>query len=438
MRKYFQKHIRLFVAVLVGIAGAYLSRNLVGATSIGWMRVYHPSDFKNAGMADVLEFYLNLRIPIPPILSFAEILSTWYLGNSQLITVFGYRFCMVGSFLLAVHIAGGSLRKFFLSSMFAVVMINGVTRLHSGNPQLYDIYFPMFVILYFYFVRRAMSGLETKWGRAWLFLGGFWLSMAELTRPFFFLIVLLLVPATFYKLYLLRRGQQFVYFAIPIIMLSGLWHLHMAVSFGQATWTNHSGYNLQRGWDHVPIPAEIVEKDNAPLGPRRLPNLNTAEHTTNNYERQKAIITNLVRSPFENRLFQHGMSHMVEMLKPRTNMGGRENIRMPFYERSANIATIFLLVNMFIILTYLVMLPLDWRSQVTSNRNWQVVTAVLCLLILGIGESGEEMRFFISVLPLFSAMPESAVVWKEYQILARRRYQHLVYVGRKLGFANRK
>jgi hypothetical protein len=71
--------------------------------------------------------------------------------------------------------------------------------------------------------------------------------MAELSRPF----VILILPVWLVGGYQVLRGLPWRYhaaFVVPIVIISGVWHINLLVEHGQITATNHSGYNLSRAW----------------------------------------------------------------------------------------------------------------------------------------------------------------------------------------------
>ena len=49
-----------------------------------------------------------------------------------------------------------------------------------------------------------------------------------------------------------RRGLALAAFLLPVVVLSGGWHLHLYLAHDhQIAWTNISGYNLQRAWEDL-------------------------------------------------------------------------------------------------------------------------------------------------------------------------------------------
>ena len=78
------------------------------------------------------------------------------------------------------------------------------------------------------------------------------LALLELTRPFMIFLLPLFLVVEWHRIYLHapRRQSALAAFLLPVVVLSGGWHLHLFLAHDhQIAWTNISGYNLQRAWE---------------------------------------------------------------------------------------------------------------------------------------------------------------------------------------------
>ncbi len=176
------------------------------------------------------------------------------------------------------------LTSFFLSLYLfykAILII-----IHPINPYNYDIFFPIiFYVVYCSFKichQSFFENFQTVCGRLFfLWILSFYdrvdspLCYADVTNYSWRCICQIL------RTHQIKNG--FLIFLLPLIVFSGGWHLHLqAIFHRQFLSSNHSGFNLQRAWPHIPMPILIEEFQNHPIKPGRWENLNTPEH----YEKQ--------------------------------------------------------------------------------------------------------------------------------------------------------
>src|SRR3954467_2912108 len=92
---------RRHVALLtVAVAGLWLVHSAHAVPAITWMNVYEPKDVRT--LRDLIRFIHDLRVPIPPVIAAAEVLSWQWTGSTALVTDYGYRIPAVGDYPLAV------------------------------------------------------------------------------------------------------------------------------------------------------------------------------------------------------------------------------------------------------------------------------------------------------------------------------------------------
>ena len=225
--------------------------------------------------------------------------------------------------------------------------------------------------------------------------------MTELTRPFvFYLLPLLLLGA-----YQSFRGLSRKYlccFLAPVVLLSGGWHLHLAVHDGQMIWSNHSGFNLRRAWPKVALPPLIPESHNQPVAEGRGENINTAEHAENSARVQKAVVQFIVAHPLVS------ARHVLKML------GVFVGAEPAIYGHHPKYWVLWLYRP----LVWLTIASIFWYTLslgvgffrhrfallgVPENMLILMTFAFICLM--AIGENGEQARFLNSVLPFLAALP---------------------------------
>ncbi|MCP4218314.1 MAG: hypothetical protein GY765_27000 [bacterium] len=397
----------LFFCIFVCIAGYFLVGDSTGSPATGWMKIFHASDFQNAG--DVFTYLKNLRVPIPPVLSLMEIIDYQVSGNMNFVLVFLYRFGMVLAYILALILASKTTKNLVFTFSLSIIFLWGTTYIHPPNPQVYDILLPFFLLLFLVFLKyAALEKLGTgKVAILLAVLSGFFLSMAELSRPYIIVIFPFLVAAAYFIL-AKKKKKMFLYFIIPVVLLSGTWHLKLLVFNGQVVSTNHSGFNLAKCWSQVELPKLKPEPGNAPLAPGRWANLNTAEHGENSKRVRGAILKYM--------FLEHPLNTAAHVLRRfRLMMGGPTKLYkyvpsqrygiVHIYKFLVMMASCWLLINVYRLLEICVK---DWRNILKIlilPENILIILTFFSFGVLSIGEAGEESRFVISLLPLLAVLP---------------------------------
>ena len=248
----------------------------------------------------------------------------------------------------------------------------------------------------------APGGEPADWRvGAWAFAAGLALTSAELTRPYFiYLLPVLLILAC---LALRPSGRRSVaLFLLPVILLSGSWHFHIARTQGQLAWTNHSGFNLQRGWSMVTPPPLVEEVGNTPLAPGRWINLNTAEHSENSRRLTAAVVDYIRANPVP------AMRHVIYRLREFMSMKTATYEFQPtqpgliIYRIAGWLGFLWLAAQS--VRAVVALFRRQWAAFLTPESQL-IAIAAASILVLSLGEAYEEARLVVTVLPLLAALP---------------------------------
>jgi 4-amino-4-deoxy-L-arabinose transferase-like glycosyltransferase len=394
--------------LLFCIFGGLLVRNSVAAPVSTWMHIYRPQDF--GSYSEIWYFLKSLRVPIPPVIGIVELVTYQVTGTTELVTQSLYRVGMVLSYLLVIYLSASSVNQVIASFLLSLIFLSGTVVIHPPNPQIYDILYPLTVLMFLWFLRRLLIPLPECMTWFLALATGFSLAMAELMRPFF----LFILPICIIGAYIVFRRlpvRYFVGFLFPIVMLSGVWHFHLAVSFGQLTWSNHSGFNLVRAWPMVEIPPLVAETQNAPLGPDedQWQNLNTAEHAENSRRLQAAVIHHIITHPINS--FNHMLLRVDILLSARTSIyqHNPESDILGLYKLAVRLASGYLLLNSVKLVVGVIYSGENPLLLLGIPDNLLIIITVGSVGFLAIGDSYEEARFLISILPLLATIPFTQV-----------------------------
>jgi hypothetical protein len=382
--------------------GLVVTSRSVGSPAIDWMNIYRATDFADWG--DLWQFLVELRTGISPIWAALEIVDSWFPDTS--ISVALYRSAMVGSYILAMLLFCRGRLLFFLTFITSVIFLWATVVIHKPNPQVVDIYLPFFILLSLYCLRAIRRYASRPRMQLWLcFMSGLLLSIAELTRPF----VLLILPFFLFAVYHWLKefgGRHFVVLIVPLLLLSGTWHTKLLVMHGQILSSNHGGYNLKRGWaGHVQSSPRLESEESHEIGIRgRWTNLNTEVHQRNSQRLGKATLAAMIRSPMAS--IQHGFHRLAHFLRPQTSLLGRhpDHFVLGPYAPAVWLTSGVLFLNFFAFLAYFIRRKPDWKL-LGDPSHLLMFFAVFNLLVVALGEAGEEARLLVSVLPFLAALP---------------------------------
>lgn len=368
------------------------------------MLIYAPSDFPT--IQSLFRFLWGLRVPIPPIISALEIIAYQITGSTELITGFVYRLAIVCSYLIALQMAGGSILRRVISFVVSLIFVWGTVEVHRANPQIYDVFYPFFLLLWLFFLRVSKSTPPDKSIRytSAAFLSGFFLSMAELSRPFVLLVLPILILGAIYFLGR-HRWRQIALMILPILLVSGTWHFHLWTIHRQILWSNHGGFNLSQAWPQVDISnIELVpEVNNKPIAEGRWNNINTEEHGINSRLISTEIFRYIVAHPESS--IRHSGLRLIHFLKDAAPI----HISSPPLLLLFNINVLFALIYLFTNFTALILYTLASKVKIhwlfNDIDNLLLLSAVSTAFMITFGSAVEESRMVFSILPLLAPIP---------------------------------
>lgn len=378
-----------------------------------WMHIYSFRDYTHW---DDIKIYLrDLRTGIPPVLSFLELHAWMRYCSIEWIIEDLYRYGIV----FAVLLPGFFGKKRFWSWLAAVglgwLMLESILIVHPGNPQLYDVLLPVFILLGFLYTRIS---LKTKWialGILPAIAGGFFFSMAELARPFMIALLPFLIAICGYQYFRAKRPWLFVAYLLPVLVFSGGWHLKLLkYNQGQIVWSNHGGTNLYRAW------TPLIDQDElkSQLQPEAPPlndygwawnNINTQIHAENSSARSQAVLQGIFNNP--SLAWKIFVQKVRIFTTPRTytyDYDPQDPI-LVWYRRGVRGLYYVLAI---LLLGCVVRGVRDWRFLL----SWDVGLLLTCFFLSFmpiIGESGEEARFIVAVLPFLMVTGLVALKWGE-------------------------
>lgn len=393
-----------WVAIIVWIfvdQGMELSSEHTAYSATYWMQIF---SFQDYGEPEAFQQYLlELRTGIPPLYSALEIYSfnTWQ-DNSWIFEDL-YQLGIISMCLLPLFFTRGKGILLIWGLLIAWIFFRAILIIHKGNPQYYDVLLPCCLLLYLLFSEASFSLRDWRVLPPVLgFLAGLCLGVAELSRPFMLALVPFLVGYSCFHYFKQKQYLSLLSFLFPLLILSGGWHAKLYVyNHGQIIWSNSSGTNLYRAWSHLvdneALALELKEEA-PPLLYGRWDNLNTQVHYENSQTRKKYVWQAIRKHP--GKALQRIWEKTLIFIQPQTDLYAHQ-------PRGTFVAVYKVLVKgLYLIFPFLVVLGIRDLIRDPStffSREWMVlfITGFLTFMPI-IGESGEEARFLISILPFLS------------------------------------
>ena len=385
------------------IIGINLVAGMDSIPSVGWMFMHHPDDFRDDSWAAIFDFLWGLRTGIPPFLAGLELVLVKMTGSAVWVTVYGYQMALISVYLLAMQLARSTPWRYGLSVLASGTFLYSTVLVHPGVPASYDVFFPLFFLLFVTSLRWATSEMKLHWAIFAAVLSGVFLALTELSRPF----VIYWTPVMLFAVWRMlgRDRRVWLGFLAPIVMISGLWHVHLYLDFGQLTFTNHAGANLARGWPQVEHAAPIDETRGVAVRPGRWFDRNTEVHTQNSRMLEKAVFKYWRDNPWASA--RHLVFRVRELLSAKTQLYSHAPQSWVFSLYGPMVWSMLGIMLGRVALWSLEACGrgkgIDWRVEGGAI----IVTGftLYCLLVLSIGEAGEEARLLISVLPMLAVCP---------------------------------
>ena len=398
--------IRVSIAYLI-VSGFLVIAGAGGQSALWWMYLYLPNEIP--GGWGLLEFLRDLRTGISPLLATLEVIAYQQTGSLSFVTEFLYRLGLVLAYLIAVNLFSRTLLSLVVSSGLSFVFIWVTTLIHPQNAVVYDVFFPFFTLSYFCFLILGTRFGDKSWGiSVSSALSGLSLTCLELTRPFILILLPLLILCSYRTLKRFGRKKLWLHF-LPLLLLSGGWHAKLYfLQDGQILWSNHTGVNLWRAW------GELVNRESGHLGfldpsynPEERANLNTQEQFEQSRAARNAVLAYVLRNPLA--ATGHSVKRLGVFFKPRTQiyeMRAPEHPILCLYRPAVWGSALFLFVQ-------LTQMFWSWaRSKDLGSlfvpSNAFLIFAASSIFILAVGESGEEARLLLSVLPFLASLPRRA------------------------------
>jgi hypothetical protein len=379
-----------------------------GESAIGWMGIFRYYDLSTG--RDALDFFRDLRVPIPPNLAAIEFVDYQLTGDISFATGVLYHAYSVIAYGCVLALAYPSRMRLVLGGGLGLLFLDATKYIHPGNAQIYDVAAPCFCLLFVLLLRIATTVSRPKHAVAALALSGFFLSMFELSRPFVIVLLPVILVAAWVRI---RSGRRFLIFVVPVALLSGGWHAHLLIAHGETTGSNHAGFNMWRCWEQQvtggkPGPT-LVPEDDAPLVVDRGPNLNNPQHLVNSKQLQRRISHYIVTHRLASLAFI--ARRVLAFTAGETNLYWRrppEKIAH-VYSAAVRVTSMIFIVGFAALLgrfTWLLVRRRDLLGALVGNLdNLILFVGFGSIVILSIGETGEEARFVISILPLLATVP---------------------------------
>lgn len=378
--------------------GIQLSEGIRAFSSTYWMQIF---SFQDYGEPEAFQQYLlDLRTGIPPLYSALEIYSfnTWQ-DNTWIFEDL-YQLGMITMCLLPLFFTRGKEVLLVVGLLVGWVFFRATLLIHPGNPQYYDVLLPCFLLLYLLFSEASFALKNWRFiAPLMAFLAGLWLGIAELSRPFMLALLPFLVAYSFFHYLRQKQYLSLAIFLLPLLIVSGGWHAKLYLhNNGQIIWSNSSGTNLYRAWSFM-VDNEALEgklqEEAPPLLYGRWNNLNTQVHYENSQVR-KTYVWKAIRENPGKALHRIWVKTLI-FIHPQTDLYS--------HQPRGNYIAIYKILVKGIYLLFPILVVLGTRKIIKKpsyffSQEWMVVfiTGFLSFMPI-IGESGEEARFLISVLP---------------------------------------
>lgn len=387
------------------ICGAFLVPvwGYTATSAVTWMRTLDLETFRTA--ADVWDYLAGLRTGIPPVLSTLELL--WWV-NFRDLTLFSdllYPLTVASAFALAVLIQPERFRLRAAVLILGLFMAHRGVAVHAGNPANYDPLFALLTLGYFLLVRAWLR--DRRPGR--LAAAGLCLSLLELTRPFMIFLLPLFLAVEVHRIARTAPGRAgaLAAFLIPVAILSGGWHLHVWLAHDhQIAWTNVSGFNLQRAWEDfdpdIRSARRLEELPRVREGADELwADLNTSEVYRESEALKSLIVARILEDPV--RAAGHVLDRLAVFASAPTRMYDWDPQGIGILAYRGVVTVLLLTMAGYAAVGAAVLIRRGcwpWLDQ----RWWLAASTLLVVILVSIGERGEEGRFIFSILPMLLAV----------------------------------
>ena len=381
------------------ISYAYIAlKSVTALPATRWMNIFNFGPF--AEWENLITYFRDLRTGVPPVLSALEAFSFHWSESYQWVIQDFYRLSIILMLVLPVFLTRRRMGELMGCLAAAWLFLEAVLIIAPMNPQLYDTVLPAFLLLYLLFSHLSFDPKRKNWLALLLaFFAGFFLSMAELSRPFILMLLPFLLIYNYYH-YRKLSWVRFMVFLVPVLLISGGWHLKLLIyNQGQIVWSNHSGFNLSNAWAGLVDWDEIApqfQPEAPPLeeNPWTWENINTQIHYENSKIRQRAVRSGMVSQP--GKALGRFWERVVIFTGPRTDMY-EGNPKGPVISLYRAVVHVLFWILGFLLIRSVLMIYRDRTYVFGSEFAIIFITGFMCFMPI-IGENGEEARFTLSVL----------------------------------------
>ena len=365
--------------------------------------MYRPEEFTS--FSDLFAFLAELQTGISPVWASLEILSQIVLGTTAPFSRIVYPLGMALVAVLPLWLFPCTRLQMALTAGLSLLFLLVTRILHQGNPQLYDIYFPALFLGFLACLQALRNSDPSSRRTLWLALGaGLLLAVLELTRTFAIALFPVLLLGGLVAVWKMPR-RNLVAFLLPVLLLSGGWHLKQVVAHGHFHWTNHSGFNLQKSWADFTGPIDFEESP--PRYEGGFANFNTDLHSANNKVVTGMMLDGIARQP--GKAVAHAGGKVLAFYRPKTELYLAQLPKpVEWVYRPVVWLLGLVLLGMTLRLGFRVLRRPHKRAswlELAEPENLLVFGAAAASFLFAIGESGEEARFMISILPLLACLP---------------------------------
>lgn len=390
--------LRRLAGLLVALLVIGLNAGIRGTITLDWQHLYRPEDFHSWG--DLWDLMAGLQTGISPFWAFLEVSCQLLFGTTAPFSLVLYPLAMGWSFYLGVTLFSRTKLQLVVAAGASVVFAVAIRYLHKANPQIYDVLMPALILSWVVAIQRLQSAPAGK-QMIWAIVAGLLLSVLELTRTLIFPLMPFLLVLSFLAMRRLPI-RHFAMYLLPILLLSGSWHLKQIVAHGQTHWSNHDGFNMQKSWVDLtgPLPTDFV--DDPPLYEGGFDNINTDKHTAYNKVVRKMVREAVLKQP--GNAVGHFFKRLLAFYKPKTElfMAKTPGWFDLAYRPLVWLGGLATLVLLGLAGWRIVRRPRLGASWLALGDPVMLVAAVTALIsaVFAVGEVGEEARFMISLLPL--------------------------------------
>lgn len=216
--------------------------------------------------------------------------------------------------------------------------------------------------------------------------------VADMMRPFMFVITPIVVVWLGYRIYTQYTRYEVMLFLAPMTMLV-LWHSYHIIVLHQLTWSNYSGYNVARAW----YPAAMTQTPPIPKGT----SINDVVWSTNSSIIMRNIIAWMVANPIEACMklpWLLWQTYQIPITIARIHLTGTVEMHVRTLEWYV---TAYTFVYRIVFGIALWGIAFDMVRRVVKRLPIMMSACIVTLIVVvvALSENGEQSRFLLSLAP---------------------------------------